>query len=90
MYSVDHLVHQHQKQMDKLSRQQEKAARKREKQSLRLEDAFSRLREEVTQTVCQETGVVVPALDKGARPARFGGSRTARWSFMHTLRSLLF
>lgn len=90
MYSVDHLVHQHQKQMDKLLRQQEKAARKREKQNVRLEAAFSRLREEVTQTVRLETGVAEAEPDNNVRPMRFGGHRTVRWSFMHTLRSLLF
>ncbi|UZP67035.1 hypothetical protein N1030_15705 [Desulfovibrio mangrovi] len=80
MYTVDHLVEHHLKQMEKLSRQQEKAARKREKQQEKLETAFARFREEVAQALPMASG---DAAQRTAAPIRKTG-------LMHMLRAFLF
>lgn len=83
MYSVDHLVEQHLKQMEKLERQQEKAARKRERQQQRLEHAFAKFHKEC-----------LDALTRELHPAPEAGTATspapAKAGFMRTLRAFLF
>ncbi|MFV0347225.1 MAG: hypothetical protein ACK5JO_01470 [Halodesulfovibrio sp.] len=79
MYSVDHLVQHHLKQMEKLSRQQEKAARKRERQEQKLEEAFAKFREEVAKTL------PLPAGETG-QPAQ----QAPATGLLHMLRAFLF
>ena len=60
MYSIDHLVQRHQRQMAELDRQQAKAALKWERERNRLEKALASLREELTQGVLQEEAACQP------------------------------
>jgi hypothetical protein len=80
MYSVDHLVQHHLKQMEKLTRQQEKAARKRERQQQKLEEAFAKFREEVASTL------PLPAGEHAGQPV----PQTSGTGLLHMLRAFLF
>lgn len=86
MYTVDHLVQQHLKQMEKLSRQQEKAARKREKQQLKLEEAFARFREELMPPLSPASPQSVDA--EGDLPIVAPSSK--KTGFIRILRTFLF
>ncbi len=83
MYSVDHLVEQHLKHMEKLSRQQEKAARKRERQQQKLESAFARFREECLQALPLEEGAMT------GQPLASTGS-ASKTGLVNMLRAFLF